>query len=865
MATLEKSNKYKLEYELLLKNHASKEAKRAQKELERLTNKSKDAKGQYKALNIESGNLLGSSKKLKAGLAGVAVVAGVALYKSFRAAVEEGGRLEQSLANLNAIANPTADQFNVLQQQARALGKSTAFTADEAANAFTELAKLGLTTTEIIASSNSVLNLAAATGNEMSETATVMAQTLGQFGLSADEATRVTDVMSKSFTTSALDMRKFAEAMKFAGPVAKSTGTSLEEATAAISVLSNSAIDGSNAGTAMRRVMLELSDSGSKASKALKAAGLDGADTFTEKLQALASMNLTAAQRTEMFGLIATTAAGVLIDNAKATDETSRSIDNYTKQLQGASGATKEMADKQLDSLQGQMKLTKSAISEVWLTLYDTFGPALKDLVAELPGTFNKIAKAIDAWGPVLTTVNNVLVKTVGLMIRLAEVIPDTITQAGAGLQLLGGDQDDLDRFNEQNRRAGDAANDYNKALQELTETARMYKESQKALAEGSINAEDLADAYNELSRSMRRVQKLNAIGLASEKEAARLAKQVDSVDVQARNFFTSRNAEGNKARQSADVAAGTDQYVSALSGMSALGGGSNKKQDLSFGQRSGIFKDATLEGMRAQADRAAFARSMDSAGMAGQSALEAQKKKMEEERALLVEQNETMAQLNADAKKTEMERLTEEYQQKKDLYEYHQIETTNLTEQFAKKRAEIEKEQAMQSLGQLQQIFGITKGLFSEHGEAYKAFAIGETVISTSLAIMKILSQGGMFAVPLATAVGIQGAMQVSKIASQKFFSGGYVERENSSDNVMINAQPGEVVMSRAMVNNMTNAVKGNGTGMAGMGQASQGSVTINQYFKSTDPIIASRRSRADADRASRRRSPALAFGEGY
>lgn len=862
-------------------------------------NKLVENSGKLKSSISELGERFGfgnaKAMLMKAGLLALVIVIGTSLYKAYNKAIEEGGRFEQSIANLNAIVNPSSEDIDKLSAKARELGKSTVFTADEAANAFTELGKLGLTTNEIIASSQAVLSLAAATGQEMAQTATVVAQTLGQFGLSADEATRVTDVMSKSFTTSALDMNKFSEAMKYTGPVAKSTKISLEETTGALAILANSAIDGSQAGTGLRRVMLELSDKSSDVSKALKAAGYGGTKTFTEKLAALSKMNLSAAQRTEMFGLIATTTAGVLIDNAKSADGTTKSIEYYTKALHKAAGTTQEMADKQLNSLQGQMKLVKSAASEVWLTLYETFGPQLKDLVAKLPDALNKVAESIKAWAPVLRTINSILLKTLGLLLDIAEKIPDTFTAAGQGLSLHAGGQENLDRFNEQNSQAAKTMKEYNQALKETIDLNQLYEDSMSAFKEGSISAQDLKESQDKLTISAARVVKLGKIGLDQEREAARLSKGLEQFGANPQTFFTKKfvGPEASGIRSPLDVG-GESQLIDENATKAAAkerdekikqsregyiylpdfseGGGITKRSTTSgydYGKRSMLSPgNASIGGYRRQVeeeDTESFVSSMGSSREAYEKARKIAEDNFLKQQNALELQEEQLKYLREEASKSELQKLNEDYQKKLQIRKDYEASSTELTRDYNKKRAEIEKSQALQSVSQLQQIFGGMANIFAEQGAAYKTFAIAETIMSTSMAVMKAWSQEGIFAAPLAAIIAAQGALQIGKIASQSFFSGGLTERENSSDNIMIRAQRGEMIMSRSMVNNMANSYKENGTGQYRQGNESKGDTIVNQYFRYTDPIIASRRSKSDAERANRKRAPALVFGEAY
>lgn len=279
-------------------------------------------------------------------------------------------------AKLKAIVKPTTEQFKALEKAALDYGATTAFTASQVMDAYTEQAKLGQTVNEILASGSAVLDLAAMSQIGLAEAATISTQTLNQFGLEADQTNKVVDVMAKSFTSSALDANKFAEAMKYAGTIGAESGNSIEDVTAALGALADRAIDSSQAGTATRRVMLQLADSNSKASKAIAATGKK-ADTFVEKLKVLKSLNLDLTDTTDMFGLLSSTAATVLIG---AADD----VAVLSDELQKADGSAKQMADTMLNSLPGALVKMKSALEGLALTTRDVLAPALTKVITEV-------------------------------------------------------------------------------------------------------------------------------------------------------------------------------------------------------------------------------------------------------------------------------------------------------------------------------------------------------------------------------------------------------------------------------------------------------------------------------------------------
>ena len=278
------------------------------------------------------------------------------ISQSINRALRDAGRIlidfDQAMADVKAITGASAKDFDKLSKSAKNLGGVTKFTASEVAKLQKEYAKLGLSTEQILGAQAATLDLASATNTELARAAEVVGITLKQFGLRAEEARRVTDVMSKSFSTSALDMEKFAEAMKMVGPAAKVSGMSVERTTAMLAQLADAGISGTMAGGALRNIMLGLA----------KESG-----TLTEKIAKVAEKGLDLAGASEEVQRRAATALLVLADGVDT-------IDDYTEALENAAGSTADMANVQLDTLRGQLTLVKSAWEGMILAMLDTEG-----------------------------------------------------------------------------------------------------------------------------------------------------------------------------------------------------------------------------------------------------------------------------------------------------------------------------------------------------------------------------------------------------------------------------------------------------------------------------------------------------------
>ena len=229
--------------------------------------------------------------------------------------------------------------MKALSDQAKELGSTTTFTASQVAELQKEFAKLGFTEREILNTTEATLLLAEATGTDLARAAEVTGSTLRGFGLDASETQRVVDVMAKSFSSSSLDMEKFATAMAAVAPVAKTAGLNIEQTTALLGTLTDRGIDASTAGTSLRNVFLNLSKQGI---------------TFDEAMQKINESTDKNKTSMELFGKRGAT-VGVILS------ETGQSVENLTKALNDSDGAAKQMADTQRNTLGGALKLLQSA------------------------------------------------------------------------------------------------------------------------------------------------------------------------------------------------------------------------------------------------------------------------------------------------------------------------------------------------------------------------------------------------------------------------------------------------------------------------------------------------------------------------
>ena len=194
------------------------------------------------------------------------------------AAAKTGMDFEAQMSRVGAISQATGKELGQLNKQALELGASTSKSASEVALGMENLAAMGFEVNEIIGAMPGVIAAAEASGEDMALTADVMAAAINAFGLEASDASHVADVLAQAANQSAADINDMGYAFKYAAPVAKMLGISLEELAAATGIMTDSGLAGEQAGTALRSALLRLSDPPKAAANELKRLGINITD-----------------------------------------------------------------------------------------------------------------------------------------------------------------------------------------------------------------------------------------------------------------------------------------------------------------------------------------------------------------------------------------------------------------------------------------------------------------------------------------------------------------------------------------------------------------------------------------------------------
>ncbi|NOQ62814.1 phage tail tape measure protein, partial [Mycolicibacterium fortuitum] len=222
------------------------------------------------------GTRFGAAAKTAIAAAGIGVgIAGIA--SQFKQVMSVGMDWTNNMNTLRAVTGGTADELKKAADAARALGNDIslpATSANDAASAMTELAKGGFTVQQAMDAAKGSLQLAAAAQISATDAATIQSQALQAFGLSASSAGKMSDTLANAANASSAEITDVAQAMQQAGTVANQFGLSAEDTAAAIGLLANNGIKGSDAGTLLKSSLLALTDQGNPAQGAIKELGL---------------------------------------------------------------------------------------------------------------------------------------------------------------------------------------------------------------------------------------------------------------------------------------------------------------------------------------------------------------------------------------------------------------------------------------------------------------------------------------------------------------------------------------------------------------------------------------------------------------
>lgn len=390
----------------------------------------KDAEGNASS----STSKIGGAFKSVGKVAKTAMVAGSAAAVAFtKTSIDAGMNFDTAMSQVAATMGTTVDKIGNVKAKAEEMGRTTKYTATEAAEGMNILAQAGLSADEQISGIGTVLNLASAGAMSLEESASYTAGAVKGFGDSMSNASYYADLMAKGATLANTDVRGLGEAFSGSAATAKNYGQAADSVTLSLLRLAEQNVTGSEASTALNRAMADLYTPTDDASKALDQLGVSAyksngeAKDFNDLVDELngSLQGMTAEQKNNALATIFTT-QGLQAFN-KMTASSDATVQKFWKGIQDSSGSAAQQAATQLDNLQGDITLLSSATEGLQLAFYNTFSGTIRGAIKGVTSEVSGLAEAMESGG------------ISGALSKLAQ---DAINFSGQlpGLTKIGGD-----------------------------------------------------------------------------------------------------------------------------------------------------------------------------------------------------------------------------------------------------------------------------------------------------------------------------------------------------------------------------------------------------------------------------------------
>lgn len=374
------------------------------------------------------------------------------------AAVKTGADFDAAMSKVAAVSGATGDDLQALRDKAREMGSQTKFSASEAAEAMNYMAMAGWKTEDMLSGIEGVMNLAAASGEDLATTSDIVTDALTAFGLTAADSAHFADVLAAASSNANTNVSMMGETFKYAAPVAGSLGFSVEDTAEAIGLMANAGIKSTQAGTSLRSIMTALAGDVKFCGESIgeveiQTTNADGSmrelsDILADCRVAFAGLSeseqASAAQalvgKNAMSGFLA-------LMNAAPAD-----IEKLSGAISDCDGTSLSMAETMQDNLAGQLTILKSQLEELAISFSDILMPAIRSIVSHIQGlvdklnqldpqtkeTIVKIALVAAALGPLLIIIGKTI-SGVGSVLSLVSKAPAAIGAVKGGITAVTG------------------------------------------------------------------------------------------------------------------------------------------------------------------------------------------------------------------------------------------------------------------------------------------------------------------------------------------------------------------------------------------------------------------------------------------
>lgn len=322
---------------------------------------------------------------------------------------------EYTMSAVGAISSAGAGDMAELEAKARELGETTVFTAQQSAEAMTFMAQAGWDTVEMLEGMDGVISLAAASGTDLAETSSIVADTLAGFGMAADETGRLADVLAQTASHTNTNVSLLGETFSNAAAVAGALGFEVEDVSVMLGLMANAGVKGSRAGTTLRNIFNGLAKDVTLTAEAFGEVDFsmfDEEGNSKNLIEVVRELRTYFDQMTDREKYLnASALAGMrgyngLLAIIGATDE---QFEELYEDIQNADGAAKRMADRRLDNLKGDVTLLNSAFESLKITIGEELTPAGRGLTQWLTEVVTGANALIEAHPGIITGINAIV------------------------------------------------------------------------------------------------------------------------------------------------------------------------------------------------------------------------------------------------------------------------------------------------------------------------------------------------------------------------------------------------------------------------------------------------------------------------
>ena len=359
------------------------------------------------------------------------------------ASVKTAADFEAAMSKVAAVSGATGSDLEALSKKAREMGSKTKFSASEAAEAMNYMAMAGWKTEDMLSGIEGVMNLAAASGEDLATTSDIVTDALTAFGLSAQDSGHFADVLAAASSNANTNVSMMGETFKYCAPIAGALGFSVEDTAEAIGLMANAGIKSTQAGTSLRTIMTNLSGD-------VKICGENIGEVTVATTNADGSMrdlsDILADCRTAFSGLSesekATAAESLVGKNAMSgflalMNAGEGDIAKLSGAIDNCNGAAQSMADTMNNNLEGQLTILKSQLQELAISFGEILLPAVKKIVGWVQGfidvlnslpdgvkeTIVTVALIAAALGPVLIIIGKIITAVGTIMTIVPKVV----------------------------------------------------------------------------------------------------------------------------------------------------------------------------------------------------------------------------------------------------------------------------------------------------------------------------------------------------------------------------------------------------------------------------------------------------------